>query len=117
MLYENVINCYNCDNHITQTTEIIAPSDLDKCHRNTQTFLKIRKNKSNGRMLFDKTTPNDNTKLREIADHVLTVPDSSPLFAPFGAVCLLQITACFCAEARGYDVDKPRNLAKSVTVE
>ncbi|MBO4355758.1 MAG: glutamine--fructose-6-phosphate transaminase (isomerizing) [Clostridia bacterium] len=62
-------------------------------------------------------TPNDNTKLREIADYVLTVPDSSPLFAPFGAVCLLQITACFCAEARGYDVDKPRNLAKSVTVE
>ncbi len=62
-------------------------------------------------------TPNDNFKLREIADHILTVPDCAPLFAPFGAVCLLQLTACFCAESRGYDVDKPRNLAKSVTVE
>ena len=49
--------------------------------------------------------------------HLLTLPTVSPLLSPFAAVCILQLLAYHVAIARGCDVDKPRNLAKSVTVE
>ncbi|MBX7101321.1 MAG: glutamine--fructose-6-phosphate transaminase (isomerizing) [Myxococcaceae bacterium] len=55
--------------------------------------------------------------LRELADHVLEVPASSKLIAPMVATVPLQLLAYHVAELRGNDVDQPRNLAKSVTVE
>ena len=51
------------------------------------------------------------------ADHVIYVPDTSPLLAPVLAVLPLQLFAYHMAVRRGADVDQPRNLAKSVTVE
>ena len=51
------------------------------------------------------------------ADDVLEVPAVPTLLSPFVATVPLQILAAEIAQARGYDVDKPRNLAKSVTVE
>ncbi|MFT8637056.1 MAG: glutamine--fructose-6-phosphate transaminase (isomerizing) [Pseudoclavibacter sp.] len=51
------------------------------------------------------------------ADDVITVPLASPLFSPFLAVVPLQVFAMELSEAKGLDVDQPRNLAKSVTVE
>ncbi|MFI2754301.1 glutamine--fructose-6-phosphate transaminase (isomerizing) [Cellulomonas sp. P22] len=51
------------------------------------------------------------------ADEVFFVPQSSTLLAPLLTVVPLQIFACELATARGLDVDQPRNLAKSVTVE
>jgi glutamine---fructose-6-phosphate transaminase (isomerizing) len=51
------------------------------------------------------------------AAHLLTVPAVPTLLAPFVTTVPLQILAAEIAQARGYDVDKPRNLAKSVTVE
>lgn len=50
-------------------------------------------------------------------DELITIPDINPLFAPLVAVVPLQMLAYHMAVARGCDVDKPRNLAKSVTVE
>ena len=50
-------------------------------------------------------------------DEVITVPDAYDLLAPLLAVIPLQLFAYCMAVARGCDVDKPRNLAKSVTVE
>lgn len=50
-------------------------------------------------------------------DELITIPDINPLFAPLLAVVPLQMLAYHMAVARGCDVDKPRNLAKSVTVE
>ncbi len=50
-------------------------------------------------------------------DDVIAIPDSNDLFAPLLAVIPLQLFAYCMAVARGCDVDKPRNLAKSVTVE
>ena len=50
-------------------------------------------------------------------DHVLYVPRTSAYLAPVLAVIPLQLFAYYAAVARGCDVDKPRNLAKSVTVE
>ncbi|MFT4220534.1 MAG: glutamine--fructose-6-phosphate transaminase (isomerizing) [Microbacterium sp.] len=52
-----------------------------------------------------------------IADEVLRIPLASPLFEPLLAVVPLHIFAMGLATAKGLDVDQPRNLAKSVTVE
>ncbi|MGY1770694.1 glutamine--fructose-6-phosphate transaminase (isomerizing) [Blastococcus sp. SYSU D00813] len=51
------------------------------------------------------------------ADHVIRVPRTPTLMAPVVTTVPLQVLACEIADTRGYDVDQPRNLAKSVTVE
>jgi glucosamine--fructose-6-phosphate aminotransferase (isomerizing) len=51
------------------------------------------------------------------ADHLISVPRVPTLLAPLMTAVPLQILACEIASARGHDVDQPRNLAKSVTVE
>ena len=51
------------------------------------------------------------------ADHLIEVPAVPTLVSPFVTTIPLQVLAAEIAQARGYDVDKPRNLAKSVTVE
>lgn len=51
------------------------------------------------------------------ADHLIRVPRTPTLLAPLMTTVPLQILACEIAAARGHDVDQPRNLAKSVTVE
>jgi glucosamine--fructose-6-phosphate aminotransferase (isomerizing) len=50
-------------------------------------------------------------------DYVLHIPETHPMLTPILAVVPLQLFAYYAAKARGCDVDKPRNLAKSVTVE
>ena len=52
-----------------------------------------------------------------IADHVVRVPAAPTLLQPLLSTVPLQVFACEMASARGLDVDQPRNLAKSVTVE
>jgi glucosamine--fructose-6-phosphate aminotransferase (isomerizing) len=54
---------------------------------------------------------------REHADHLIAVPAVPTLLSPFVTTVPLQVLAAEIAQTRGYDVDKPRNLAKSVTVE
>jgi glucosamine--fructose-6-phosphate aminotransferase (isomerizing) len=51
------------------------------------------------------------------ADHVLRVPRVRPEFAPVVSVVPMQLLAYLVARARGCEIDQPRNLAKSVTVE
>ena len=53
----------------------------------------------------------------EGAEHVITIPVARPIFQPILATVPLQVFAYEMAVARGNDVDQPRNLAKSVTVE
>ncbi|MDN5667207.1 MAG: glutamine--fructose-6-phosphate transaminase (isomerizing) [Renibacterium salmoninarum] len=55
--------------------------------------------------------------VRQYAEHVFYVPATSTLLAPLLTTVPLQIFACALASEKGYDVDQPRNLAKSVTVE
>ncbi len=62
-------------------------------------------------------TTDDNTTLRSHVDDVITVPKTIECLFPLLAVVPLQLLAYHIAVARGCDVDKPRNLAKSVTVE
>jgi glucosamine--fructose-6-phosphate aminotransferase (isomerizing) len=52
-----------------------------------------------------------------VADERIVVPPSSPWLSPILNVVPLQLFAYHVALARGCDIDKPRNLAKSVTVE
>ena len=56
-------------------------------------------------------------KVRKVADHVIEIPHSSELLTPILAIVPLQLLAYHIAVRRGCDVDQPRNLAKSVTVE
>ncbi|MDQ1667374.1 MAG: hypothetical protein QOH75_3405, partial [Actinomycetota bacterium] len=51
------------------------------------------------------------------ADHLIRIPRTPTLLQPLVATVPLQVFACEMAAARGHDVDQPRNLAKSVTVE
>ena len=52
-----------------------------------------------------------------LADHIVRIPDIDPLVAPVVAATVMQLFAYYVAVLKGCDVDKPRNLAKSVTVE
>ena len=51
------------------------------------------------------------------ADDLVRVPDTKSLYAPLLAIVPMQVLACEVAKVLGLDVDQPRNLAKSVTVE
>jgi glucosamine--fructose-6-phosphate aminotransferase (isomerizing) len=57
------------------------------------------------------------TAVRPYAHHLIEVPHTPTLLSPLVTTVPLQVLAAEIAQARGYDVDKPRNLAKSVTVE
>jgi len=56
-------------------------------------------------------------ELERLADEVLYVPATIPCLSPLVTCIPLQLLAYHTAVVRGHDVDKPRNLAKSVTVE
>src|SRR6266704_996962 len=62
-------------------------------------------------------TSEGNGDLRHVAEHQLRVPACLPLLSPILTVIPLQLLAYHIAVRRGCDVDRPRNLAKSVTVE
>jgi glutamine---fructose-6-phosphate transaminase (isomerizing) len=62
-------------------------------------------------------TTEGNNKLGSLVDDIIYVPPSIDLVTPLLTVIPLQLFAYHCAVLRGCDVDKPRNLAKSVTVE
>jgi glucosamine--fructose-6-phosphate aminotransferase (isomerizing) len=59
----------------------------------------------------------DDTLIRSMADHVMEVPEVDELLAPLVSVIPTQLLSYYIGVALGLDVDKPRNLAKSVTVE
>jgi glucosamine--fructose-6-phosphate aminotransferase (isomerizing) len=59
----------------------------------------------------------DDAHVASLADHVIRIPPACALLAPVVATIPLQLLAYHVAEMRGNDVDQPRNLAKSVTVE
>ena len=59
----------------------------------------------------------DDNELEKYVDHVIKVPAKDELLIPLLTVVPLQLLAYYAAITRGCDVDKPRNLAKSVTVE
>jgi glutamine---fructose-6-phosphate transaminase (isomerizing) len=59
----------------------------------------------------------EDPEIAKVADHVLVIPESIPELQPILSVIPLQLLAYHIAVRRGCDIDQPRNLAKSVTVE
>jgi glucosamine--fructose-6-phosphate aminotransferase (isomerizing) len=59
----------------------------------------------------------DDVELAKLVDVVVPVPRTNPLFSPVVVLVSLQLLAYYVAHMRGCSIDKPRNLAKSVTVE
>jgi glucosamine--fructose-6-phosphate aminotransferase (isomerizing) len=62
-------------------------------------------------------TSESNKNVVDAADIVITIPDIDPVLAPLIAITPMQLFAYYTSVQKGCDVDKPRNLAKSVTVE
>ncbi len=79
-------------------------------------FSQIEQAKARGGVVIAVATDGDQT-IADIADHVLWVPHTPWLLSPVTTVIPLQMLAYHIAAQRGLDVDQPRNLAKSVTVE
>ena len=59
----------------------------------------------------------DDIELEKLVDVVIPIPDTNPIFSPVVVVVALQLLSYYTAHMRGCSIDKPRNLAKSVTVE
>jgi len=96
----------------TMPVVVIAPRDpwYEKM------FSQIEQAKARGGTVVAVATDGDDT-IAEIADYVLWVPETPWLLSPVTTVIPLQLLAYHIAALRGLDVDQPRNLAKSVTVE
>ena len=73
--------------------------------------------KARGAEVMALTTEDFREKMGKTADAVVTVPNTHPILQPSLGVVPLQLFAYYVALQRGCDIDKPRNLAKSVTVE
>jgi len=91
---------------------VIAPRDpwYDKM------FSQIEQVKARGGRVIAVATEGDE-QIQQQADHVLSVPETPWMLSPVTTVIPLQLLAYHIAAQRGLDVDQPRNLAKSVTVE
>ena len=76
----------------------------------------IREVKARGATVLT-VTQEKNKDVNDISDMVINIPDVNSFVAPILAVTPLKLFAYYMAVAKGCDVDKPRNLAKSVTVE
>lgn len=72
--------------------------------------------KARGGVVIAIVTEGD-TQVKEMADHVIEIPNTESLLVPFLSVIPLQLLSYHIAVMRGCNVDQPRNLAKSVTVE
>jgi glutamine---fructose-6-phosphate transaminase (isomerizing) len=87
-----------------------------ECHVYPKMLSNIQEVKARGAEVIAVVTEGD-TEAAVLADHVLEVPRTHELLSPVVVAVPLQLLAYHIAKLRGCDVDQPRNLAKSVTVE
>ncbi|MBP3648605.1 MAG: glutamine--fructose-6-phosphate transaminase (isomerizing) [Clostridia bacterium] len=104
------------------TIALIEPGTLvcaimTQPHLADKTLSNIREVKSRGAKVLVVCAESLREKAQQAADALWVVPDTHPLLMPLLAIIPVQLLAYYMAVARGCDVDKPRNLAKSVTVE
>ena len=98
---------------------VIATCDWrnpDSKVRYERTISNIKEVKARGATIFTLVTEGD-TEATEMSDHTIVLPQSNGLLSPILEVIPLQLLAYHIGVLRGCDVDQPRNLAKSVTVE
>src|SRR6266576_2446361 len=87
-----------------------------ECHVYPKVLSNIQEVKARGAEVIAVATEGDRD-IASLADHVLYVPRTPELLSPVAVTVPLQLLAYHIAKLRGCDVDQPRNLAKSVTVE
>ncbi|MBU0650508.1 glutamine--fructose-6-phosphate transaminase (isomerizing) [bacterium] len=87
-----------------------------KCRRYSKIINNIEEVKAREGVVIAIATEGDED-IKRLADHVIYIPDVDEFLSPIAAVIPLQFLAYYIAVRRGCDVDRPRNLAKSVTVE
>ena len=92
------------------------PSDHDSVLRYEKTISNMKEVKARSGQVIAIATDGDE-EIKEAADHVIYVPPAPELLLPLLEIVPLQLLAYHIAVRRGCDVDQPRNLAKSVTVE
>ncbi|HEX8342093.1 MAG TPA: SIS domain-containing protein, partial [Tepidisphaeraceae bacterium] len=85
-------------------------------HQYEKVISNIEEVRARGGVIIAVATEGD-TNITRYSDHVVYVPDTHEALQPLLSVVPLQLLAYHAAVARGCNVDKPRNLAKSVTVE
>ena len=95
---------------------VVMPSPKNAPTLHAKLLSNIREIQARGAVTIVIAEEGDDT-VRPYADHLIEIPAVSTLFQPLLSTIPLQVFAAGVAQARGYDVDKPRNLAKSVTVE
>jgi len=95
---------------------VVMPSPKSSAVLHAKLLSNIREIQARGAITIVIAEEGDDT-VRPYADHLFEIPAVSTLFQPLLSTIPLQVFAASVAQARGYDVDKPRNLAKSVTVE
>jgi glucosamine--fructose-6-phosphate aminotransferase (isomerizing) len=95
---------------------VVMPSPKNSATLHAKLLSNIREIQARGAVTIVIAEEGDDT-VRPYADHLIEIPAVSTLFQPLLSTIPLQVFAAGVARARGYDVDKPRNLAKSVTVE
>jgi glucosamine--fructose-6-phosphate aminotransferase (isomerizing) len=95
---------------------VVMPSPKNSSMLHAKLLSNIREIQARGAITIVIAEEGDDT-VRPYADHLIEIPPVSTLFQPLLSTIPLQVFAAGVAQARGYDVDKPRNLAKSVTVE
>jgi glucosamine--fructose-6-phosphate aminotransferase (isomerizing) len=95
---------------------VVMPSPKNAATLHAKLLSNIREIQTRGAVTIVIAEEGDDT-VRPFADHLIEIPAVSTLFQPLLSTIPLQVFAASVAQARGYDVDKPRNLAKSVTVE
>jgi glutamine---fructose-6-phosphate transaminase (isomerizing) len=95
---------------------VIMPSPKGSAVLHAKLLSNIREIQARGAVTIVIAEEGDDT-VQPYADHLIEIPSVSTLLQPLLSTIPLQVFAASVAQARGYDVDKPRNLAKSVTVE
>ena len=95
---------------------VVMPSPKNAAMLHSKLLSNIREIQARGAVTIILAEEGDET-VRPYADYLIEIPAVPTLLQPMLSTIPLQVFAAGVAQARGYDVDKPRNLAKSVTVE
>lgn len=99
---------------IEDGTLVVAVSTQPELYQ--KTISNIQEVKARGAFVMA-VTNEENKAMEKVSDYVVSIPETNPYFANSLAIIPLQLFAYYVAVGRGCDVDKPRNLAKSVTIE
>ena len=99
-----------------QPVFVVMPSPMDRHSLHAKVVSNIQEVRARGARTFVVAERGDEA-VRRHAETVFEVPETQPVLMPLLTTVPLQIFALELASAKGYDVDQPRNLAKSVTVE